>query len=639
MRFATKLTLIISGIILIGGCGSTFFIYLSNVHILRKQIVRRFTDHSIHTMDKVDKMLFDRSADIKVLAASPVFTNKHTNVRQITQQLTNYRNEYKMYFSLSYFDMNRVRIADTAGLNINQQHSLSEYWNDITKGNDYATDIFMSESAKMPMIHFASVVKNKEGKPKGVVVSRVPLDKIYNIISELSADTKDIKIDLLDDDDGLIIYSNHDVNSMMKEICSDWKMIHNQLNKKEYSFIAPVSGDKEMYILTPEKGYLDFKGYNWVLKVCIPVRYALKPAIELRNELVIITLAFGIIFVPLGIFFSRKITKPLIRLRDAAREIGKGRLNMNMNITSKDEIGELASSFDQMTRNLRKTMVSKEYVEDIIKNIMSCLFVINYDGRIQTVNKTTLDTLGYTENEILNTSISKILSDEDSYMKVHDILKEGYINNIEVNLLTKEGLEIPAICSGSILHDGEGKITRAVLVAHDITDRKHMEEELKRLSTTDTLTHAYNRLKFDELIKIEIERVNRFPDHPLSLIMYDIDHFKSVNDTYGHSAGDLVLESMADIVRKTIREIDYLIRWGGEEFLIIATGADLEYTKKLAERIRGVIENHPFNIASKITISLGVSQYKIGDDMESCIKRADNALYKAKRNGRNRVEV
>jgi diguanylate cyclase (GGDEF)-like protein/PAS domain S-box-containing protein len=187
------------------------------------------------------------------------------------------------------------------------------------------------------------------------------------------------------------------------------------------------------------------------------------------------------------------------------------------------------------------------------------------------------------------------------------------------------------------IFDDKGNLIMFVHIISDITESKHAEEKLRKLATTDKLTKAYNRIKFEEIIEREIERVKRY-NQPLSMIMFDIDHFKKINDTYGHSAGDYVLKTIADIVRETIRKIDYLIRWGGEEFVIISSETNLEKAYVLAERIRGITESYKFDTIGKVTASFGVTEFKEGDTKDSLIRRMDNAMYSAKKKGRNRVE-
>lgn len=160
--------------------------------------------------------------------------------------------------------------------------------------------------------------------------------------------------------------------------------------------------------------------------------------------------------------------------------------------------------------------------------------------------------------------------------------------------------------------------------------------ELERLATTDKLTGAYNRRKFDEILNQEIKRALRLFT-PLSVILFDIDHFKDVNDLFGHITGDRVLADVAQVVKNSIRCSDTLTRWGGEEFLVLCPGNNLAQSLEMAERLRVIIEQTSFPIANGITISLGVSEFQTGDTPDRFIMRADNALYHAKNNGRNCV--
>jgi diguanylate cyclase (GGDEF)-like protein/PAS domain S-box-containing protein len=179
----------------------------------------------------------------------------------------------------------------------------------------------------------------------------------------------------------------------------------------------------------------------------------------------------------------------------------------------------------------------------------------------------------------------------------------------------------------------------------DITRQKRVEEdlllaheELKKLAATDQLTGAFTRLKFEELMKVEIERAKRY-GYPLSLIMFDIDNFKIVNDTHGHIVGDQVLKAIAGSIRAYIRNVDFFVRWGGEEFMIISSESSLDNAYALAERLRQSIENRNFQSVGKVTVSFGVTEFKRSDDEGTFIKRADEALYLAKSKGKNRVEA
>jgi diguanylate cyclase (GGDEF)-like protein/PAS domain S-box-containing protein len=174
----------------------------------------------------------------------------------------------------------------------------------------------------------------------------------------------------------------------------------------------------------------------------------------------------------------------------------------------------------------------------------------------------------------------------------------------------------------------------------DITHRKKMEEELRRMATTDPLTGINNRRHFMEVAVSEVERARRY-FHPLSVMMLDIDYFKKVNDTYGHAAGDEVLKSMTSACTTLLRKGDAIGRLGGEEFAIILPDTAREGAIHLAERLRHAIE--VLDVSSgeqriRFTCSIGLSQLASGDhSFEAVLSRADEALYEAKRSGRNRV--
>lgn len=184
-----------------------------------------------------------------------------------------------------------------------------------------------------------------------------------------------------------------------------------------------------------------------------------------------------------------------------------------------------------------------------------------------------------------------------------------------------------------------------ILIMEDISAQKETEEKMKQLNellehraSTDPLTGIFNRLRFNEYLEREISEARRYR-HSLALIMFDIDHFKLINDTHGHQAGDTVLRELAAVVAANIRDVDVFSRWGGEEFMILSAHTDLGNGLQLAEKLRKAIEQHRFVGTGTLTCSFGVTQYAEGDTVESLTRHADAALYHAKNSGRNRVSA
>ncbi|MBI5922880.1 MAG: diguanylate cyclase [Betaproteobacteria bacterium] len=162
--------------------------------------------------------------------------------------------------------------------------------------------------------------------------------------------------------------------------------------------------------------------------------------------------------------------------------------------------------------------------------------------------------------------------------------------------------------------------------------------ELDRIASTDKLTGAWNRRRLEEAVIGEMDRLRRY-NHPLSLLIIDIDYFKKINDSCGHSVGDQVLAAMSAVVRSTLRVTDSLTRWGGEEFVVLCPNTTLSTEATLAERLREKISKTDFPVVGNISVSIGVAECLVQETWEQWFQRADAALYRAKASGRNQVQV
>jgi len=168
---------------------------------------------------------------------------------------------------------------------------------------------------------------------------------------------------------------------------------------------------------------------------------------------------------------------------------------------------------------------------------------------------------------------------------------------------------------------------------------KLLHEQMSLMAHTDPLTNIYNRLHFGNFLDAEIDRVKRYGG-TFSIIFFDLDRFKQINDEYGHMVGDEVLKQVAEVVQQANRNADIFARYGGEEFIILAPSTDIAGARIHAERLRNDIENYRFSDIYKLTCSFGIAEYKADtDDVSSLFKHADTALYNAKKLGRNRVEA
>lgn len=276
-----------------------------------------------------------------------------------------------------------------------------------------------------------------------------------------------------------------------------------------------------------------------------------------------------------------------------------------------------------------------EFASIIDKYIITATTKI--DSTILSVSSAFVSSSGYTKDELIGKKMSIVnhpQQEKETFSELwSNILAAKSWSGIIKNR-TKKGetywLEqnvVPTL-------DKDKNIETFVSVGIDITAKV----ELERLASIDKLTGAYNRRMIDEFMKQELESHKRDSKN-FSLIMADIDHFKSVNDTYGHQVGDAVLREVGQIISSAIRKSDIFGRYGGEEFIIICPKTSSEQALILAEKIRQEIENFDFTEVGHKTISLGISSLIDNDEVEDMIKRADDALYKAKNDGRNKTVI
>ena len=281
--------------------------------------------------------------------------------------------------------------------------------------------------------------------------------------------------------------------------------------------------------------------------------------------------------------------------------------------------------------------------------------------------------LGYTPQEVDDATADGWLAlihpadRERAWRSIDDHLAGRFpLHEVEYRMRTRDGdyrwiLDRARVVS----RDATGKPLRMSGTHQDITERKRDEaqlqqareaaetanrdlqaanralqaanSELQRLATTDRLTGVWNRHHFEEALTAENRRVARYPEQPLSLMLFDLDHFKEINDTHGHPVGDQVLVELTRRIQDHLRSVDVLARWGGEEFMVLLPHTRGEAAVKLAEKLRQLVAGEPFPEVGQVTSSFGVAEYRPHETPAQWLKRVDDALYAAKAGGRNRV--
>lgn len=268
---------------------------------------------------------------------------------------------------------------------------------------------------------------------------------------------------------------------------------------------------------------------------------------------------------------------------------------------------------------------------DQIVNAMSDLCVIvDRGGLIRAVNPALKELLGYGADELTGRAAADFLPPEALAGLRSAMRGESRLVNLEANLLLSGGGSLPCRLTMATIRDSLGDAVGAVLIGRELREIKRLE----RLTVTDDLTGAYNRRLMDEALGAALVELRR-KGAGFAVLSFDIDHFKMVNDDFGHEAGDRVLVELSRAVRTALRADDTFIRWGGEEFMVICRDSGPDDALLLAERIRTLIRGHDFGLDRAVTASFGVAWAEAYDSVESLARRADGALYRAKADGRD----
>lgn len=311
-----------------------------------------------------------------------------------------------------------------------------------------------------------------------------------------------------------------------------------------------------------------------------------------------------------------------------------------------------------MRNGLKKNRFNRNRYQYILESIKDVVWELDRNLMYTFISPNVYEMTGYLCEEMIGKSMLSFLTDASREQVIHHVTSgaerrgkgdQAPMDLITVEFLCKNGDIIWAEVSGRPIFQ-YGEFTGYIGSTRDVSEKKRYElklshyigelrqinETLEKTALVDSLTGAYNRRKFDDELNSIIGQRDNWKVY-FSLIFLDIDHFKKVNDRYGHKVGDAVLQRLSGLIRENLRVTDTLFRWGGEEFVIILPEADLENALMIAEKIRKVIHKYDFGIGQKVTVSLSVGEHKPHEDTDEVLVRLDNALFEAKSKGRNRV--
>ncbi len=335
------------------------------------------------------------------------------------------------------------------------------------------------------------------------------------------------------------------------------------------------------------------------------------------------------------------LLKPF-NLTEISLSVGKALERRNLLIQTRRQQELLESRVREATADLehanRELRTTKEYLENLLNSTEDAIITVNREACISYANHGATQMLGYSNEEFASVAVDRYFvggSEEVRYLR-RILRREGSLQNYETELIHKDGTQIPINMSLSYVRDPDNEIVSTLAICKDITKQKQLERELKEMSIKDSLTGLYNQGYFYDRLEAEIERANR-QGHALTLLLFDVDQFKTYNDCHGHLEGDAVLKAAGQVVVECTREhVDIGFRYGGDEFTVILPEANEGQALSIAERIRATFESRRFD---RLTVSIGLMTYKPGSSVRSFIRFADAMMYDAKRSGGNRVYV
>lgn len=461
---------------------------------------------------------------------------------------------------------------------------------------------------------------------------------------------------ILDASGAFIVHPNltGDIDSLDNE--GPWREIHKKMlsmKNGQFTFKWVDPADKTVHEQLVFFHYIP--KMDWIVASTAYIDEIQKPMQTLQQWIVLSITIVLLLILPLGFYIGVSITRPINRLSLKMKEATSGNFDIRADESAYGELGQLALHFNTYMDRLKAAQAKlheeiKERIQaeaqlnlfaKVFENALEGISITDVEGTILTINKAFSDITGYTEEEAIGKNPRILKSDrhdESFYKAMWDkIIQHGHWVG-EIWNRRKSGEAYPEILSISAIKNSKGETTHYAAVFHDISDMKSQEELIKHQAYHDALTGLPNRALALDRLDIAIAHSKRQEDC-IAVFFLDMDNFKYVNDSLGHTTGDILLQNVAARLKRLVRDQDTVARLGGDEFLIIADGLHSEQdAMDLADRLLEGFKK-PFvvnDLELFVTLSIGISFYpNDGKDADTLIKNADAAMYQSKSQGKN----
>ncbi len=651
--------------------------------------------------DRLDEFNRDNLQAVKTEASLPAIVQflqyqgadpyNRTTILEILNALQSRHG--RVLTSYAILDANGVNLIDTDGANMGKDESANSYFSSAIKsGKPYQSPVIF-EPGDGPAIYYSSPVKTDAGRLLGVIRAKFDADVLKQVVASSRGRVGRGSF--------AIVLNEHKL-----------RLVHGRRFDLQYTLAAPISqaelkslqqqrllpqtvssgfyeSDEWLRALDNAKdsqpvieGRLHGLGTDtfsaavasmetapWKVLIAQNQEAFLAPVAKQTQTALMVAGAIVVLVVLIVFGATQLLLGPVRRLTGVVKNAGKkGRIHINAPVEAEDEIGSLAKAFNSMADNInhliedleqeveghKLTADSLRKLSQAIEQSPVSVMITDLDGRIEYVNPEFCKRTGYSSEEVIGKNPRILKSDQTSpahYSNMWQAISNGQSWTGELCNKKKNGELFWENVTISPVKNQQGESTHYLAIKEDISMRKDYEERLLYQASYDTLTDLPNRSLAYDRIQQAIATASREQKH-LALLYLDFDHFKNINDTLGHGAGDAFLVKMAQRLRACTRDVDTVARLGGDEFLVMLTEIGDEahedandyrrYIKQKAETLLKAI-SEPFvieNMEFTVTASIGVAIFpEDGDEPYRLLKNADTAMYRSKRKGRERVEI
>ncbi|MCU7836668.1 MAG: EAL domain-containing protein [gamma proteobacterium symbiont of Taylorina sp.] len=598
-----------------------------------------------------------RSAEIEFLAHMELIRNPSTPLEQKLKIFEDMKRAYPYYAWLGMTDDKGNILTGTDGLLIGKNVFKRTWFIEGSKGLHFgdAHDAFLLaklmpkpkwDDLPLRLVDVSAPILDKQGNLLGVICGHLSVDWAFEarirMLGNLSKDSVDL---IVLNKEGKVLMGTPSLPSLEVDLSAlqSWQDIN-----KDNDAIVETWPDNQNYLTAgvSKTAFRSRLNMEWSIIARKLELEALEPAFKVKERIYFIGILTSIVLgILIWLFIGRQL-KPLENVSRAAEKIQRADINADSipHLEGNDEIATFARSLTSLVTSLQSRNEELMLTNRIFEESGQGILITDKNQKIIRVNKSFTEITKYTAEEIKGKTPTVLASgkhDDAFYKQMWKSLLEYGIWSGEVWNRNKQGKIYPEWLNLNILKNDKGEVTHYIALFDDITEKKEYEQKLIHLANYDVLTSLPNRNLLQEHIRGSIEQIEA-SDGELALLFIDLDKFKHINDTMGHSAGDNILQEVAGRFLNVISSSQTLARWGGDEFVVLLPGVDAIHAKQTGQKLIDtltrsfIIDSASYHITASVGIALFPSDSRSVDGLLRC---ADTAMYKAKKEAENTCQL